>query len=531
MHHDLILVIGLLFAVSVLSMLSPRIRIAYPILLVISGLLIPFIPGIPQVAIEPDLIFLIFLPPLLYEAAMHISWPEFWKWRRSISMLAFGLVFFTSVGVAWFSSVLIPGFTLALGFLLGGIISPPDAVAATSVLKSVHLPRRGMVILEGESLINDASSLIVYRFAMAAIVTGTFSLGAAVENFFVAAVGGTVMGIALGNVLFLIHRSLPTTPSIDTSISLMTPYIAYLLAETFHFSGVLAVVCCGLFLSFRAHDFLDHRSRMQINMTWSTVGYILNGMVFILIGLELPVILDGLTREEVRSGIHYGILIGGLVIALRFLWMYPSAHIPRWLSGRIRRKEPSPGWRLPTALSWAGMRGVISLAMAMALPKELPDGGPFPQRATIILITFVVILITLVVQGITLPFVVRWLRVQEVDPRRSPEEQKLSLRHRLAQVALERLEQEDVPRDEITDRLRANYRRVVDSTAVGLQELHGEHLPARTDEIDELEHYQLAAIAAQRAALTRIRKENLFDIELIRKQEARLDHEEARVEH
>ena len=528
MHRDLILVLGLLFAVSVLTMLSPRLRIAYPILLVLSGLLIPFIPGIPRVAVEPDLIFLIFLPPLLYEAAMHTSWPEFWKWRRSISLLAFGLVFFTSVCVAWFTSSFVPGFTLALGFLLGGIISPPDAVAATSVLKSVRIPRRGMVLLEGESLINDASSLIVYRFA---ILTGTFSMGTAVEDFFLVAVGGTIAGIALGNVLYVIHRFLPTTPSIDTAISLMTPYIAYIIAETFHCSGVMAVVSCGLFLSFRAHDFLDHRSRMQINMTWSTVGYMLNGLVFILIGLELPVIIEGLTREEVGSGIYYGTLISGLIIMLRFLWIHPSLHIPRWLSGRIRRKEASPGWRLPAVLSWSGMRGVISLAMALALPKTLADGTPFPQRSDIILITFVVILITLVLQGISLPFVVHWLRMDEVDKRLSPEEQKLTLRHRLAKAALDRLDREDVPRDEIVDRLRANYRRVLESTATGLQELHGEGLPTRAVDRDELEEFQLATIAAQRAALKRIRKENTFDIELIRKQEARLDHEEARTEH
>lgn len=531
MHHDLILVIGLLFAVSVLTMLSPKLRIAYPILLVLSGLVIAFIPGIPRVAIEPDLIFLIFLPPLLYEAAMHTSWPEFWKWRRSISMLAFGLVFFTSVGVAYFTNAFVPGFTLAMGFLLGGIISPPDAVAATSVLKSVKIPRRGIIILEGESLINDASSLIVYRFALAAIFTGAFSFGEAVEDFFVVAIGGIIVGVALGNILYVIHRFLPTTPSIDTSISLMTPYIAYTAAEEFHFSGVMAVVTCGLFLSFRAHDFMDYRSRMQNNATWSTLGYILNGLVFILIGLELPVILEGLTHQEVMAGIFHGTWISGLIIAMRFLWMYPSAHIPRWLSVRIRKKEPSPGWRLPTVLSWAGMRGVISLAMALALPNTLPGGEPFPQRATIILITFVVILITLVLQGITLPFVVKWLQLEEVDPRLSPEEQKLALRHRLAQAALERLNRSDVPRDDIMERLRANYRRVLDSTATGLQELHGEGLPTKPAELDELEEYQLAAISAQRVELTLIRKENVFDIELIRKQESRLDLEEARAEH
>lgn len=516
---------------SILTMLSPKLRVAYPILLVISGLAIAFMPGIPRVAIDPDMIFLVFLPPLLYEAAMHISWPEFWKWRRSISFLGFGLVFFTSVGVAVFSSSVVPGFTLAMGFLLGGIISPPDAVAATSVLKGVKIPRRGIVILEGESLINDAASLIVFRFAMLAIVSGTFSMAEAVEDFFLVAVGGIAVGIALGHLLYVIHRFLPTTPSIDTSISLMTPYIAYIAAEQFHLSGVMAVVTCGLFLSFRAHDFLDYRSRMQNNATWSTVGYILNGLVFILIGLELPIITEGLDHQQVVDGVVYGVLISLLIIALRFLWMYPSAHIPRWFSGRIRRKEPSPGWRLPTVLSWAGMRGVISLAMALAIPHTLPDGTPFPHREPIILITFVVILITLVVQGVTLPFVVKWTKLEEVDPRISPEEQKLVLRNRLARAALERLEHEDVPRDEVTDRLRANYQRVVDGTATSLQELHGEGLPMQLSAIDELERFQLAAIAAQRVELTAIRKENLFDIELIRKQESRLDHEEARADH
>lgn len=530
LEHDLILVIGLLFAVSVLTMLSPKLRIAYPILLLLSGLVIAFIPGIPRVAIQPELIFLIFLPPLLYEAAMHTSWHEFWKWRRSISLLGFGLVFFTSVGVAYFTHAFIPGFTLALGFLLGGIISPPDAVAATSVLKGVQIPRRGIVILEGESLINDAASLIVFRFAMLAIVSGTFSMTDAVNDLFVVAFGGMVVGVIIGNVLYVIHRFLPTTPSIDTSISLMTPYVAYVGAEHFHVSGVLSVVSCGLFLSFRAHDVLDHRSRMQHNATWSTVGYILNGLVFILIGLELPVVIEGLSEQEVRDGVWSGLLVSLLIIALRFLWMYPSSHLPRWISKRIRAKENNPGWRLPTVLSWAGMRGVISLAMALSLPHALPDGSPFPQRSSIILITFVVILITLVVQGITLPFLVKWIKLDEVDERMSPEEQKLVLRHRLAKAALERLAREDVPRNETMDLLRIKYQRVVDGTAAAIQELHAKELPEIYSSIAEYDKYELAAIAAQRVELTLIRRENTYDIELIRQQEARLDHDQARTE-
>lgn len=242
MHHDLLLVIGLLFAVSLLTLLSPKLRIAYPILLVIGGLLIAFLPGMPHVHMEPEMIFLIFLPPLLYEAAWFTSWREFWRWRRSITMLAFGLVFFTSLVVAYATSWLIPGFTLALGFLLGGIISPPDAVAATSILKGMPIPKRATTILEGESLVNDAASLIVFRFALAAVITGQFTMHLVVERFVILSVGGILIGLVIANAVYFLHRSLPTTASIDTALTLMTSYLMYITAEEFDTSGVLSVV-------------------------------------------------------------------------------------------------------------------------------------------------------------------------------------------------------------------------------------------------------------------------------------------------
>lgn len=249
MHNQLLLILGLLFAMALLYMLSRKLRVPYPIFLVIGGLLIGFIPGIPRIMIDPDIIFLVFLPPLLYEAAWFTSWHEFWERKRSIAFFAFGLVILTSIAVAYFSSAIIPGFTLALGFLLGGIISPPDAVAATSVLKEVKVPRRLQTILEGESLVNDASSLIVFRVSLASILTGEFIFKHAVMDFFVIAIMGIVMGIAVGLVFYFIHRLLPTNASIDTILTLMTPYIMYLAAEQFHFSGILAVVSGGLFLS------------------------------------------------------------------------------------------------------------------------------------------------------------------------------------------------------------------------------------------------------------------------------------------
>jgi CPA1 family monovalent cation:H+ antiporter len=253
LQDNLLLIISLLFVVSMLAMVSEKLRISYPIFLVIAGLLVSLIPGIPRITLEPDMVFIIFLPPLLYSAAWNTSWHEFYKYKRPIGMLAFGLVIFTSGAVAIVAHAMIPGFTLALGFLLGGIISPPDAVAATSVLQSLKIPKRIVNILEGESLVNDASSLIVFRFALVAISTGQFVLWKASVDFVVVAFMGVAIGLLIAHIVYAIHRWLPTTPAIDTSLSLVAPYLMYIGAEHFHFSGVLAVVSGGLFLSYRSH--------------------------------------------------------------------------------------------------------------------------------------------------------------------------------------------------------------------------------------------------------------------------------------
>lgn len=265
MHHNLLLILGLLFVVFLLVMLAQRIRIAYPVFLVIAGLGISFIPANPQISLKPDLIFLIFLPSLLYEAAWYTSWNDFWKWKRPIALLAFGLVFLTSGVIAYTSTLFIPGMTLALGFLLGGIVSPPDAVAAATVLKGMKVPKRIMTILEGESLVNDASSLIVFKFALVAVISGTFSMQEATGQFFVVSIMGIVIGLAGAHIVYAIHRFLPTTPAIDAALSLMTPYILFLAAEEFHFSGVMAVVSGGLFISYRSHEIFKTGST-RLNM-------------------------------------------------------------------------------------------------------------------------------------------------------------------------------------------------------------------------------------------------------------------------
>lgn len=525
MHHDVLLVIGLLFAVSLLTLLSPKLGIAYPILLVLGGLVIALVPGLPRVHVDPDLIFLIFLPPLLYEAAWFTSWREFWKWRRAISLLAFGLVFFTSIVVGYVSSWFIPGFTVALGFLLGGIISPPDAVAATSVLKDIPIPKRAMAILQGESLVNDASSLVVFQFAVAAVVTGHFSLQEAVGQFAVLALGGVAIGLLLASVVYVLHTRLPTTPSIDAALTLMTPYLIYTIAEDIGTSGVLAVVSGGLFLAYRAHTFLDHNARMQATHAWSTFIFMLNGLVFILIGLELPVIVAGIEGEELLRDVGYGLLVSLLVIVVRFVWMFAAAHIPRWLHRGIRERESDPGWRLPVVLSWAGMRGVVSLAAALAIPDTLPSGPSFPQRSTILVIAFVVILVTLVGQGLTLPWVVRTVKLEETDPHMPVEEQEAMLRGRLSRAVLDHLPTRAESREQ-TERVREFFARQESRYEHVLQALQGVAGAAPRDD----EQRMLREIMqVRRAALTDARGDAVFDDDVIRRVEGDLDLEESRL--
>ncbi|MBL7952966.1 MAG: Na+/H+ antiporter [Flavobacteriales bacterium] len=528
MHQDILLVLGLLFAVSLLTLLSPKLRIAYPILLVIGGLLIAFVPGIPHVHIDPELIFLIFLPPLLYEAAWFTNWHQFWKWRRSISMLAFGLVFLTSLVVGLFTSWMIPGFTLAMGFLLGGIISPPDAVAATSVLKGLPIPKRATTLLEGESLVNDASSLIVFRFALVAVLTGQFSMGEAVGQFFLLALGGIAVGLALAHVMYFAHKLLPTTPSIDTAMTLMSPYLMYIIAEEFHTSGVLSVVSGGLFLSYRSHAFLDHKARIQAYSVWSTLIFMLNGLVFILIGLDLPDIVAGLGHGELRSAILYGLLVSAVVIAVRFGWMYVGTWLARLLFRGDLERTPAGDFRLATVLGWAGMRGVVSLASALSIPHLLDTGEPFPMRGTILVMTFVVILVTLVGQGLTLPWLVRRLKLVEVDHHLPEEEQELILRKRMVHAVVDRLSaipERDTKIQEVLDHfaeLETTYIRELED----IQRAEGS--PSEKNSIAERELLGMV-MAAQRGALLKARSERTFDHELLRKMESKLDLEQARL--
>ena len=524
MHDNLLLILALLFSVFMMVMAAQKMKIAYPIFLVLAGLVISLLPGIPDVELDPDLVFLIFLPPLLYEAAWYTSWNDFWRWKRPISLLAFGLVFATSLIVAYLSQALIPGFTLALGFLLGGIVSPPDAVAATTVLKGLPVPKRILSILEGESLVNDASSLIVFRFALAAILTGTFSIHQAVGQFFLVAGMGIVVGLIGATFMYLIHRFLPTTSAIDAALTLMTPYLLYLGAEQFHFSGVMAVVTGGLFISYRSHEiFKNGNTRLNMLGVWTTVIFVMNAMVFVLIGLSLPSIINGLEESSLIQGIKYGVIISIIIILIRFLWVYPTTFIPRWLFKSVR-KEQSPGWKVPLVIGWTGMRGVVSLATALSIPFALDNGSPFPHRNLILLITFVVIFITLVIQGLTLPFLVKKLKIPALDYVLPQEQQEAQIKIRLNRLAINHINTNYYEMIERSNLLKNYYSQILTETENTENQLDiFECNTCTSQEMQRFESILKEIYEKQRLAIFQMRREKYYDDEEIRKAELQLD--------
>jgi len=527
-HEYMPFIIILLLAVLILVMLGERVKIAYPIFLVLSGLGLSMIPGVPRIQMDPELVFLIFLPTILYEAAWYTPWQEFYKYKRHISLLAFGLVIFTSLIVALVAESMIPGFTLALGFLLGGIISPPDAVAATSVLKRMRVPKRVLAILEGESLINDASSLIVFKFALAAVITHQFAMGMAIQQFFLVAGMGTVVGLVIGGIMYLIHRYVPTSSHVDTALALLTPYMMYIGAEHFHFSGVMAVVAGGLFLSYHSHRILTHESRLQATGFWSTLVFLMNGTIFILIGLEMSVIRDNMNGFTMSEGIQFGIIISLVVIFVRFLWTYFILFVPRELFAYLR--EPPPDWRDAMIISVAAMRGVVSLAAAFSIPLLLPTGEAFPQRNIILFVTFVVIMITLVGQGLILPLLLKFLDIKEKDELVDEDEQEAMIGVLLKKAALKQLMESygtEINRNQLVANLKRQLETQIDVTYEKKESLEG--IQSRKEELYEYQSIMRNLIHVQRKELARLRSAESFADELLREQGVQLDLDEARI--
>jgi len=528
-HNNLLLILTLLMITTILSIVSQKLKVSYPILLVIGGLVMGFMPRGLHLSLDPDLVFLIFLPPLLFEAAWNSSWTDLVRYKRPILRLALGLVLFTSLSVAFASNALIPNFGWALGFLLGGIVSPPDAVAATSVLKGLKVPRRVQSILEGESLINDASSLVVFNFARTAVLTGRFSLWKAGLSFFWIAGMGILVGLVVAYIVYLILRFLPTTSSIDTTISFIFPYLAYLTAERFQFSGVLAVVFGGLFLNSRSRVILSYNSRLQMASVWETLVFLLNGSVFMLIGLQLPDIVAGLGEYSMKQAIGYGLLISLVAIVVRFLWVFPiTLTIELFRSKFDKRyiKAYNEQWKSSFIIAWSGMRGVVSLASALAVPYYLANQEEFPHRNLILFITFVVILITLVVQGLLLPFIIRKLKIETKDNKSAIIR---SIDVYIAQRAVEYLDEHYTKETENIP----NFKRVRDAYVQVLEENEEQPVVSEAAQrhtyMTQFNKMMLELIDLKRNCLNKFRREDTYPETTIRNLEFQLDLDEARL--
>ena len=518
--------IYLVLIILALIMVANRLRLAYPIVLVLGGLAISITGKFSEITIDPELVFLIFLPPLLYEAAWQTSWKEFWRWRRVITSFAFPIVILTSSIIALVSHALIPGFTLALGFLLGGIISPPDAISATTIMRKVAVPKSLVSIAEGESLLNDASSLIVLRFALAAVVTGQFHMQQAAASFALVVFMGIGIGLLVGVVFYAIHRWLPTTTSIEIVLTLVTPYCMYYAAEHFHFSGVLAVVSGGLLLSNKRQSMLTYQSRIQGVNVWTSLVFVMNGLIFLLIGLQLPPIVRQLGETSLSSAIGYGLAISVVLMLTRLACTFGAALFTRFASHFITVAQADPGWRNPLVLGWAGMRGVVSLAAALSIPLAVGAGQPFPHRNLILFITFIVILVTLVFQGLTLPWLIR--KVKPEDDAVPEAQQELHIQQKITEASLQFLKEQagaNRSTNEHVDNL--NQRLMIDLQLLsqGLAAEDNAKVNARMD----YQQTYLALLQQQRNWLGEMNRQSDFDEDLIRKQLALIDIEEFKI--
>lgn len=431
-------VLGLLVPVTVLALLARRLNVPYPILLVLGGLVLGFVPGLPPVRLAPEVVFLVFLPPLIMAAGWYTSVQDLKTNRRPIVLLSVGLVLFSTVAVAAVAQAVIPGLGWGPALVLGAIVSPTDAVAATAIMERLGAPRRLVALLEGESLLNDATGLVAYRYAVLAVVAGTFSFWEVGGRFGLSLVAGVAIGLAVGWTLIQVWRRIED-PLVGITLSFLAPYAAYLLADrVLGVSGVLAVAVTSIYASRRSSEVIPAAVRIQAVGVWDLLIFVLNGLAFILVGLQLRQVLASVGHESVWNLVFTGAAVSLAVVAARFIWVFPSAYLPRFLSRRIRERDPYPGWRNVVVVGWSGMRGVVSLAAALAVPLTVSGGESFPQRDLIIFLTFCIILVTLVGQGLSLPPLLRLLGVAS-DGTEVHEEARA--RFRAIDAAMKRLDE------------------------------------------------------------------------------------------
>jgi Na+/H+ antiporter len=516
------LVLVLLVVAAALAVVSQRLDVPYPLLLVVGGLALAFIPGLPRVRIDPGLVLVIFLPPLLFAAAYFTSWRDFAANRRAIGLLAVGLVIASMSAVAFVAHTVVPGMTWAVAFVLGAVVSPPDAVAATEITRRLKIPRRIVTIVEGESLVNDATGLVAYQLTVAAVSTGTFSIAAAGGRFVVVALGGIAVGLAVGWLVGQIHRRMEDF-EIETVITLLTPYAAYIPAEHLGFSGVLATVAAGGYLGWNNPRLLSALTRFRGFGVWRVLLMLFNGLVFILIGLQLGAI------HLIAAGLSWGRLViesawvSAAVIAVRLIYVPIATYLPRLISPSVRRRDPSPPWQAPFLIGWIGMRGIVSLALALALPLALSDGRPFPQREVVIVLSFAVILVTLLLQGLSLRWVIRKLGFKEDDTDLREEREALI---RASQAALARLEEIDntvIVDPQLLDRVRAPYRERL--TRLTEEERADPDCRLTEGQTDAYRRMRDDVLGAERKAIVTLRNQGKLSEEVLQRVQQDIDLE------
>ena len=526
MGHGELLIAGLLVAVVGLSALARHLSVPYPIVLVVGGALLGFVPGLPEVALDPEVVLLVFLPPLLYGASIFANFNDLRANLRGLTLNAVGLVLATMCAVAWVAHALIPGLPWGAAFVLGAIVSPTDPLAAGVVMRRLDVPRRIVSSIEGEGLFNDATALVAYRVAVAAVVAGSFSLADAGLRFVLGAVGGVAIGLAVGWIVAEVRKR-TTDAQLSVTISLLTGYAAFVPADAIGASGVLATVTAGIFMGIRGPQILPARTRLQSFFVWDILDFIINAMLFVLIGLQLPAVVDGLSGYSASTLAGYALAVTGVVVSARLAWFFTVPYLIRVIDRRAnqRARRIGPRWRL--VMAWSGMRGAVSLAVALALPFTTDTGGSFPERNLIVFLTFAVIFFTLVVQGLSLPALIRRLGVSDGGADADEEIRARLVATKAAIAELDALADQEWTRNDTVERMRAFY------------EYRKRLLAARAGKIEDdgYEERSLAyqqtvqlVLRAQREALLLMRSEGTLSNEVMNRIVRELDLEESRLE-
>jgi monovalent cation/hydrogen antiporter len=524
--HDSLILLAIIGAGAGLLALAPLLRVPYPILLVLGGLALGFVPGMPHVVLRPDVVLVAILPPLLYSSAFFTSLRDLRRNIRPLSLLAVALVFVTMLSVAVVCHSAISGLSWPVCFVLGALVAPTDAVAANAIASRLGVPRRLATLIEGESLINDATALVAYRFAVAAVVTGSFSFWHATWHFVGDVVGGVAIGLAVGFVLRQVRRRMNHSPT-EIAIALLSGYFAYLPAQAAGVSAVLAAVTVSVYVGWYTPELTTPQTRLQGDAVWNILTFLLNALLFGLVGLQLRAILDSLSGRSTWTLIGDAAIVSAAVVGTRLFWIYPATYVPRLLFRGVRERDPYPPWQYPTLIGWAGLRGAVTLAAALALPLTTRSGAPFPDRDLLIYLAFCVILATLVLQGLSLPLVIRLLHLEE-DGTAAKEETKARIY--AARMAVERLEElagEDWVREDTAERLRGLYR------------FRENRFSARYDDEDDgaieqqSQNYQRLRrelLDAERRAVVDLRRQGKINDDIMNLVQRDLDLEDARLD-